>query len=153
VGSPKTRLTIFLSHTSELAKYPEGFSYVAKAKEAIETAGHIVVDMATFRAQSISAEEYDIQRVKECDVYIGIYGNKYGSLTSKRISFTESEYDAAVEIGLQRYIFLLDDDSVDTGLPSHATKPDRYTGKRRAFLKKAKQSVIYKLFGNRDHLY
>ena len=150
---PKTRLAIFLSHTSELGKYPEDLSYVAKAKQAIESAGHMVVDMATFRAQPIPAEDYDTKRVKECDIYIGIYGNKYGSLTSKKISFTESEYDAAVEAGLKRYIFLLDEDSAETDLPNHCLKPDKYTGKRRAFLKKASNSGIYKLFGNRDHLY
>jgi WD40 repeat protein len=145
-------LRIFLSHTSELAEFPKGDTYVDKAKAAIEAAGHVAVDMATFRAQSISAEEYDTPRVKECDVYIGIYGNKYGSITSKRISYTESEYDAAVEAELPRFIFLLDPDSSNTGMPAHALVNDRYTGKRRAFLKKASKEVIYKRFGNPDHL-
>jgi hypothetical protein len=131
--SKSSRFSIFLSHTSELGQYPEDISYVAKAKEAIESAGHIVVDMATFRAQSRPAEEYDTQRVKDCDVYIGLYGNKYA--------------------GLPRFIFLLDQSSADTGLPSAALLHDRYTGKRRTFLKRVSKDVIYKLFGNRDHLY
>jgi WD40 repeat protein len=151
--SKSSRFSIFLSHTSELGKYPEDISYVAKAKEAIESAGHIVVDMATFRAQSKPAEEYDTQRVKDCDVYIGLYGNRYGSLTSEKISHTESEYNAALAAGLPRFIFLLDQDSADIGLPLHALQHDRYTGKRRTFLKRVSKEVIYKLFGNRDHLY
>ncbi len=151
--SKATRLSIFLSHTSELGKFPEGLSYVAKAKEAIESAGHVAVEMATWGAQSITAEDYCAQRVKECDVYIGIFGNKYGSLTSRGISHTESEYDAAYEAGLRRYIFLLDQDSANTDLPGHALKEDRFTGKRRAFLKRVGKHGIHKLFGNRDHLY
>ena len=77
------QLKVFLSHTNEFSEYPRDISYVAKAKQAVEKSGYKVVEMADFSAQSTPPEFYDAWRVKECDVYIGILGMRYGTFTSQ----------------------------------------------------------------------
>ena len=95
------RWRIFISHTSELA-LPSGLSYVDKAINAVRTRRHIPIEMKDFPPQCESSDDYDAKQVKECDVYIGIFGMKYGTLTSKGISHTESEYQVAVKHDIPR---------------------------------------------------
>lgn len=145
-------LRIFLSHTSELAEYPTTGSYVAKAKEAVESSGNVVIDMSTFPANSSSPAEYDAKRVKESDVYVGIYGPNYGTLAPGGKSFTESEYDMAVEAGIERCVFLIDENSAETGIPIIAII-NKYYRKKLGFRKRVGRENILKSFGSPQHLY
>ena len=71
---------VFISHTSELRDFPaEGTSYVAAAERAVSAAGHVIVDMADFPAADQPAAQVCAERVRGCDVYVGVLGTRYGS--------------------------------------------------------------------------
>jgi hypothetical protein len=44
--------------------------------------------------------------IDECDYYVLIIGNRYGSLSDEGISYTEKEYDYAVETGVPTLAFI-----------------------------------------------
>ena len=112
------QLKVFLSHTNEFSEYPKDISYVAKAKQAVVKSGYQVVEMGDFSAQSTPPEVYDACRVKECDVYLGILGMRYGTLTSQDISHTEHEYNTALEQNKEIFVFILDQKSEESKLPA-----------------------------------
>jgi hypothetical protein len=105
---------VFVGHTSELARYPSGRSYVQAAVDAVLRAGFHPIDMAYFSARDEFPAEYCERAVRECDVYMGIIGFGYGSLVPDRpvpISYTELEFLAATQAGMPRLLFLIDEDS------------------------------------------
>jgi tetratricopeptide (TPR) repeat protein len=110
---------VFVSHTSELRDYPPGNSYVTAVKGAISAAGHVIVDMADFPAADLPAAELCAERVRGCEVYVGVLGTRYGSPVRDRpeVSYTELEFETATEAGLDRLVFLLDTDTTQVGIP------------------------------------
>ena len=79
-GSAGARWRVFVSHTSELRNFPAGGkSYVAETERAIADAGHVPVEMAGFPAADQPAAELCAERVRGCEVYVGVLGTRYGS--------------------------------------------------------------------------
>ncbi len=113
---------MFVSHTSELRDFPKGTSYVAAVERAITAAGHVIVDMTDFPAAARPPADLCVERVRGCDVYIGILGTRYGTPVRDKpeISYTELEFETATEAGLDRLVFLLDTDADDVGIPPSA---------------------------------
>jgi hypothetical protein len=146
---------VFLSHTSELRQYPQAGSYIAKAERAISAAGHAIVDMADFAAIDQAPASVCIDKVKGSDVYIGIYGLRYGSPVRDQpeISYTELEFNTATDMSIPRLVFLLDDDSEDHGLPAKALKDREYGDRQDAFLKRVRDAgLTLQRFRNPDDL-
>src|SRR6202451_300635 len=115
-GEPRWR--VFVPHPSELQDFPSGGSYVAKVKEAISAAGHVIVDMADFPAAGQPSAQLCADRVRECEVYVGILGTRYGSPVRDRPegSYTALEFDSAAEAGLDRLGFLFDNQAAKGGV-------------------------------------
>jgi hypothetical protein len=146
---------VFLSHTSELRLYPKGGSYVDKAEEGVIAAGHVPVDMKHFPAVDEPAATYDSRRVEDCDVYVGIYGLRWGTpvLAQPTISCTEQEFDHATASGLTRLIFTIDTSSTELGLPPDALLDPEHGQRQQAFLQRVRNSgLIVKPFSNPEDL-
>jgi tetratricopeptide (TPR) repeat protein len=141
-GEPRWR--VFVSHTSELQDFPSGGSYVAKVKQAISAAGHVIVDMADFPATGQPPAQLCADRVRECEVYVAILGTRYGSPVWDRpdVSYTELEFDVATEAGLDRLVFLLDTDAANVGIPVSKLIDHELGARQEAFRHRVQNSGV-----------
>lgn len=73
-------------------------------------------DMFPLMMESLPASDADaisvsLDMVERADVYIGVFGYRYGHIpTGRDISITEMEYNRACERGIPRLIFVIDED-------------------------------------------
>ncbi|MDW5326765.1 tetratricopeptide repeat protein [Plantactinospora sp. KLBMP9567] len=102
---------VFISHTSDMAGYPDrNVSFVRAAIDAVNRARHVPVDMAYFAARDGQPARYCHEQVLACSVYVAVVGFRYGSIVpDTSMSYTELEFQAATEAGLPRLVFLLNE--------------------------------------------
>ena len=146
---------VFISHTSELRNFPAGTSYVAAVERAISAAGHRIVDMADFAVADQPPAELCAERVRGCDVYVGVLGTRYGSPVRDRpeVSYTELEFDTATEAGLDRLVFVLDTDAADVGIPLSGLLDREFGARQDAFRRRVQDSgLTTQSFANPDAL-
>ncbi len=126
---------MFLSHTSELRDFPKGQSYMAAVERAVSAAGHVVVNMTDFPAADQAPAELCAERVRGCEVYVGVLGTRYGSPVRDRpeMSYTELEFAAATEAGLGRLVFVLDTSAENVGIPVSALIDHEFGARQAAF--------------------
>jgi tetratricopeptide (TPR) repeat protein len=135
---------VFLSHTSELREFPAGGSYVAAVERAVSAAGHVVVDMAGFPAADQVPAELCAERVRGCEVYVGVLGTRYGMPVRDRpeVSYTELEFDTATGAGLDRLVFLLDTRTENVGIPLSALIDHEFGARQDAFRRRVQDSGL-----------
>src|SRR5580698_1666212 len=140
----QARWRVFVSHTSELRDYPPGNSYVAAVERAISAAGHVIVDMADFPAADQPPARLCMDRVRGCEVYVGVLGTRYGFLVRDKpeVSYTELEFEAATEAGLDRLVFVLDEGAADVGLPVSALIDREFGARQDAFRTRVRDSGL-----------
>ncbi len=92
-------------------------------------------------AMDVSASHAYLSEVRDCDIYLGLFGFRYGYEDAQGISPTEREFDLATQCGKLRLVYI--------------TRPK--PGKKRhpkeaALIAKAEQTLVRKSFGNYDEL-
>ena len=145
-----------MSHTSELRNFPAGGnSYVAEVERAIADAGHVSVDMVGFPAADQHAAQLCAERVRGCEVYVGVLGTRYGSPVRDKpeVSYTELEFDTATAAGLPRLMFVLDTAAADTGIPVGELTDHAFGARQEAFRRRVQASgLVTQSFANPDQL-
>ncbi len=107
------------------------------AVEAVLTAGHIPAGMELFSAGDESQLEVIKRWIQESDIYLLILGGRYGSLeTASRLSYTEIEYDYAVQNKKPLFALVLTESAI-------AAK--KIPADRPEFLRKFREKVLSKM--------
>ncbi len=148
---------VFLSHTSEFRNYPSDCSYLAAVESAVSAAGLVIVDMRQFAASDAAPAQVCQKKVRGCEVYLGIFGTRYGSPVRERpeVSYTELEFDTASEPDhpLERLVFLLDEEAENPGIPAKWLNDPIHGERQQAFLRKVKDAgLTLQTFRNPDEL-
>ena len=92
-------------------------------------------------ASAKSAQSVYLSQVAECDIYLGLFGCRYGYEDAEGISPTEREYDMATEECKHRLVFI-------TRLQGRKKRHP----KQAKLIAKAEQSVVRKSFSDYDEL-
>jgi len=77
--------------------------------EQILNLGHIPVGMEQFQAANRKQWDYITRRILECDYLLLIVAERYGSVHESGKSYTQKEYEFALERGIPAAAFLLED--------------------------------------------
>jgi len=103
-----------------------------------------MVDMAGFPAADLPAAQLCADRVRGCDVYVGILGTRYSSPVRDKpeVSYTELEFDAATAAGLPRLVFLLDTGADDVRIPLSMLIDHEFGARQEAFRSRVRDSGL-----------
>ncbi|HKB59177.1 MAG TPA: DUF4062 domain-containing protein [Gallionellaceae bacterium] len=118
------------------------------AVEAILAAGHIPAGMELFAAGDESQLEVIRRWIDDSDVYMLILGGRYGSVDpSTGVSYTELEYDYAVQKGMPLFAVVLSERAIDAKSPvvinehRESKNSDKYEKFRKKVLSKISKVV------------
>lgn len=111
--------------------------------------------MADFPSADQPPASLCAETVGECDVYVGIFGLRYGSPVRDRpeVSYTELEFITATEAAMPRLIFVINAESEELGLPPTALVDRKYGDRQDAFIQRVKDAgLTLQFFRNPDDL-
>lgn len=113
----KRKLQVFVSST-----FQDLIEERQAAVSAILKAGHIPAGMELFTSGDKSQMETIKKWIDESDVYMLVLGGRYGSLEpSSGVSYTELEYDYAVEQEKPLFSVVINEDALEAKVRSYGT--------------------------------
>jgi len=122
----------------------------AKVTQALMEIDCIPAGMEIFPAIDQEQFEFIKKIIDDCDYYLLIIGGRYGSLSENGISYTEKEYDYAVEIGIKVIAFLHGDPGT---IPLNKSEVNEDTrAKLTAFRNKVATNRLVKFWINAEEL-
>ncbi len=139
-----TKYQIFISSTYEDLREPRD-----QVIRATLEMGHIPIGMEMFSAADEEQWKQITRHIDESDYYVVIVANRYGS-TVNGVSYTEKEYNYAVQQGIPSIAFLLDGAAL---WPSESSETD---ADKREALEQFKEKLRQKPIGtwkSSDDLY
>lgn len=147
MSAKKFRATVMISSTSEdLKDHREKVINACLRAKMFPDAMESYTALAPPNSDAISMS---LNMVEECDIYLGIFGKRYGYIPNdptrnpNGYSITEMEYWRAVELGKPMLIFVMDDDHI---IPAHQMdnikETEDHHNKRREFLKKVRERIV-----------
>lgn len=121
-------MKIFVSSTYEDLK-----DHRRAVRDAILRLGHHPICMEDFGSKPVEPKVAAFNKLKECDILVGIYAYRYGTIPrGDSKSITEQEFDKAREWNIDCYCYRVDEDSLWP--PKYLE--NKHRKKREAFLKK-----------------
>ena len=139
--SRATMLKVFLGST-----FKDLHEHRAAVLEALLRLGHQPVAMEWFGARAGVPKDECLRAAGDCDVYVGLIGHCYGFVPDgETISITEAEYEAAVEKGLPRLLFLANDGFTP---PHHLRESDEQYGKLAKLRERLRKAEVVQEFDN-----
>jgi len=121
-----------------------------QAIKAVLEMGHIPVGMEMFSAGDEEQWKLIARQIEASDYYVLIIGHRYGSETQDGISYTEKEYDYAIEMGVPTLGFVIDNEA-----PWPASRVDKAQKKKKKldnFKSKVKKKLV-QFWVNKDDLH
>lgn len=118
--------------------------------KAILEMGHIPVGMEMFSASDEEQWKIIKRLILESDYYVVVVANKYGSIGPDGVSYTEMEYDFAVESKVPTLGFVLDDKAP---WPSEKGEDTPKAIKSLGGFKKKVKSKLVNFWSNKDELH
>ncbi len=106
--------------------------------------------MELFPAADEEQWEFIKRVIDDCDYYLLIIGGRYGSTTPEGISYTEKEYDYAIEKGI-KVIALLHANPEEIPLAKSETDPES-RGRLKAFRDKVARNRLVRFWNNANEL-
>jgi hypothetical protein len=106
--------------------------------------------MELFPAADEEQWEFIKKVIDDCDYYLLIIGGRYGSTTAEGISYTEKEYDYAIEKGIK--VIALLHENPDEIIKGKSENDPKLVKKLEAFRKKVSTNRLVKFWKSADEL-
>lgn len=137
--------TVFLSSTAKDLSQCRDEVYTAISR----LAGYHCVRMEDFGAWDITPVDICRKAVANCDVFLCLVGPLFGSQCPDGMSFTQAEYQAAIDAELPRLIFMT---SEDFPLPANQFETDTLRACQAAFREKVRSERVRDDFSSTTEL-
>ena len=118
--------------------------------KAILEMGHIPVGMEMFSASDEEQWAIIKRQIFQSDYYVVLVAHRYGSTGNEGLSYTEMEYDYAVEVGIPVLGFVIDEKAA---WPMDRGEEDAKKQRRLAIFKTKVKKRLVQFWQNKDELH